>query len=902
MTPLRSRIPTLILTGIVLLSLPSRGQQPAANPSAPNPIPDPAADPVAADPVQEARGTLANTEAKYPGNTPQVARALMLLVQRQRVSRKMSPETMELAQRAVNVAEAATGKDSILYALTVANLAKLYEAQDHPEQGRPYAEQALEIARRTAPRTNDLAEVADALDKVCFALGDIRCALAAAEEAVAAERDSRISDPSSNELFLASMLQDLAQIRWRLADKAGARSAVLESLEIVERQPKPAPSMAVLESNAGYFFGMTGEDDEAIKHLDKALALSRSIYGPESVQVAHALSSVAFVHEKAGAFRDAVNEYGKSVDLYRRWYGPESDRTARMETDYARALATSGDLSRALELAIHSNQAQRSYFSLAVRVLPERQALALSSDERNALDTGLSIVVNHPELNAAGVYQEEIRSRALVAEEMAHRQVGLNRRNDPEIAALLDEVEKERAAVLSSAGSKEGANNGRDYTDAMVRMERTERALAERSLAFRTDRRSRAVTLEDVRRNLPAQSVLISYVAYFHLSLSRNPKETRNIASYVAFVLHPGSDRIQVFDLGPKKPIDALVMRGRAAADAEAHSGGLGSARNERLYRDAGLELRKLIWDPLQAEIGNAKLALVVPDGDLNLIPFSGLPFGSGYLVEHGPVIHLLTSERDVLPEEQNRTKSGLLAIGSPTFDIAVNSLPPNPVAPVLRDATIPCDEFRKLEFQPLPGSAAEVSDVDSTWRRLNRREAESLVTGVEATRDRFLTEASRNRVLHIATHAFVLDKGCGSGNPLLQSGLVFAGANQGREASILTAQQIASLDLSGVDWAVLSACNTGNGDLQDGEGVLGLQRAFRVAGAHSVIMALWPVDDNVTRRFMHSLYAERLGGHASTADAVWNASRKLLLERRAAGKSTHPWYWSGLVGSGGWQ
>ncbi len=72
------------------------------------------------------------------------------------------------------------------------------------------------------------------------------------------------------------------------------------------------------------------------------------------------------------------------------------------------------------------------------------------------------------------------------------------------------------------------------------------------------------------------------------------------------------------------------------------------------------------------------------------------------------------------------------------------------------------------------------------------------------------------------------------------------------KEASILTAQQIASLDLTGVDWAVLSACNTGNGDLQDGEGVLSLQRAFRVAGAHSVIMALWPVDDNVTRRFMH--------------------------------------------------
>jgi CHAT domain-containing protein len=153
-----------------------------------------------------------------------------------------------------------------------------------------------------------------------------------------------------------------------------------------------------------------------------------------------------------------------------------------------------------------------------------------------------------------------------------------------------------------------------------------------------------------------------------------------------------------------------------------------------------------------------------------------------------------------------------------------------------------------------------------------------------------------------VATHAFLLDKSCGNGNPLLHSGLVFAGGNHGAPQSILTAQQIASLDLGGVDWAVLSACNTGNGELRDGEGVLGLQRAFRVAGARSVIMTLWPVDDDVARQFMHELYAERLGLHSTTADAVWNSSRKLLAERRAEGKSTHPWYWAGFVGSGGWE
>ena len=156
--------------------------------------------------------------------------------------------------------------------------------------------------------------------------------------------------------------------------------------------------------------------------------------------------------------------------------------------------------------------------------------------------------------------------------------------------------------------------------------------------------------------------------------------------------------------------------------------------------------------------------------------------------------------------------------------------------------------------------------------------------------------------MLHVATHAFVLDKSCGNGNPLLRSGLVFAGANHERQASVLTAQQIASLDLEGLDWAVLSACDTGNGELHDGEGVLGLVRSFRVAGAKTVVMTLWPVEDEVARRYMRVLYTERFARHMTSADAAWRATGSLLAERRAAGKSTHPWYWAGFVASGAWQ
>jgi CHAT domain-containing protein len=557
-----------------------------------------------------------------------------------------------------------------------------------------------------------------------------------------------------------------------------------------------------------------------------------------------------------------------------------------------------GKYTQAWDLSLEAHRATRDYVRLALRLLPERQALALTADSSRSLGNLLAVALKLRGDTVPAAYQEVVRSRAIVAEEMAQREASLNRRHDPAVRAMEDTLEADRKQVLQLQRSGATGKTAGALAEAAAKMEATERQLAEQSAAFRTGERIRSSDLADLRRNLPPDSVLISYAAYARYDPNSPLDHFSRIPAYMAFVLHPDSGQVAVYDLGEAHSIEDLVKRMRDSADAEAHGGGLGSVRNEREYRAAAESLRKTIWDPLKVEFAHSKLALVVPDGVLNLVPFSALPEGAGYMVEHGPVVHLLTSERDLVPDDAVEKKSGLLAIGSPSFELARLDTPPA----ALRGEPVACDAFGKLEFNPLPGSLREVQDISSSWRRWNAGEPARLLTGKLATRTGFVQAAAQARILHVATHAFVLQQSCGNGNPLLHSGLVFAGANTNRDASILTAQQIASLDLRGVDWAVLSACNTGNGELRDGEGVLGLERSFRVAGARSVIMTLWPVDDQVTRHFMHILYAERFGAQATTADAVWNSARRLLLERRAAGKSTHPWYWAGFVGAGGWK
>ena len=144
--------------------------------------------------------------------------------------------------------------------------------------------------------------------------------------------------------------------------------------------------------------------------------------------------------------------------------------------------------------------------------------------------------------------------------------------------------------------------------------------------------------------------------------------------------------------------------------------------------------------------------------------------------------------------------------------------------------------------------------------------------------------------------------------NPLLRAGLAFAGANHRQlaapdeEDGLLTAEEVTAVDLSGVEWAVLSACESGLGEVQSGEGILGLRRAFSIAGARTLVMSLWPVEDSASRDWMRLLYLHRFLEDAPTIDAVHQASLELLEARRDAGLSTHPFYWAGFVAVGDWR
>jgi CHAT domain-containing protein len=201
-------------------------------------------------------------------------------------------------------------------------------------------------------------------------------------------------------------------------------------------------------------------------------------------------------------------------------------------------------------------------------------------------------------------------------------------------------------------------------------------------------------------------------------------------------------------------------------------------------------------------------------------------------------------------------------------------------------------------------------------------------LSGRGATEAALKDRAAGARVLHLATHGFFLGSRCASaagssaigaaddpdararsaGNPLLLAGFALTGANRRAAAGpqvedgILTAEEIAALDLRSVEWAVLSGCDTGVGEVLPGEGVFGLRRAFQLAGARTVIMSLWPVDDEDTRRWMTGVYERRFAAGAATTEAVRESTLEQLRRRRRTGSSTHPFYWAAFIAAGDWR
>ena len=748
---------------------------------------------------------------------------------------------------------------------------------------------------------------------------------------------------------VAGMLINLAIVYQNGGDFVSAEQPIERALAIRRQLSPISQPVAEALNNLGVVMRGVGLDTVALGHLREAVAIEERAEGLNDLSLALYLTNLGRTLHETGAYAAARDTLDRALAIRRTWQGDAHPDVAWTMSELAQALSGLRDSTSALTVACDAERIHRDHFRLLARALPERSALGFSYGGAWVLDRVLTLAAGRRDSAAIALaWDALIRSRAMVLDEIATRHRIVLAATDSATTALASasvRAGEGLATLLTRGAGSRGPGAYAAALDSARRAQRlAEQALAERSAGLRGQLARSAIGYPQLAGALPPGWGLVAYARYSDASVHGPRSRTGEAARYAAFVLSGTQGRPGVVPLGGGSTIDSLVTMWREQVESP-------SPKLAARARATGLALERRIWEPVTARLAGADRVFIVADGALQLVSFAALPSGaSRYEIERGPTLQYLSAERDLVPGDTSAARGrGLLALGNPDYDasperMASVSFPgghPSTTS-VYRGTPSDCPDFRNARWPPLPSTGVEANDVAEAWRRhaTGDRTATAAVeldatvlSGAAASEAAFRAQAPGREVVHLATHGFFLSGSCAlvsgrsrgiaamvsvpktappaappAGGPLRLSGLVLAGANRrdlaatSADDGILTAEEAATLDLRSVDWAVLSACETGVGDVSGWEGVQGLRRAFQVAGAHTVIMSLWPLEDRSARDWMRALYRARLERHLDTPGSVRQAALEVLERRRSRHLDTSPFYWGAFVAVGDWR
>ena len=808
-----------------------------------------------------------------------------------------------LYRRALAIDEKALGPEHPNTAIAVNNLALLYQATGAYAKAEPLFERALAIMEKArGPEHPDTARSLDNLALLYQTTGTYAKAEPLYQRALAID-EKALGPEHPNTALSLNNLAWLYQVTYAYAK---AEPLYQRALAIREKALGPEhPDTAAALNNLAVLYQATGAHTKAEPLFERALAIREKVLGPEHTDTALSLINLAVVYQAAGADAKAEPLLERALAIREKALGPEHPDTALSLNVLAKLYQSTGAYAKAepfFERALSIDESNTARFLLSGDEARKRAYLQARRGNAYA-DASFALAAADPRARALGLTAAlQYKGRALDA--MAGSVALLRRSVDPKDQAFFDEfaaVAQQLSTLTFRGPGNLSAPAYRERLDTLGHeQERLEGELSVRSAAFR--QAVAPVTLEGVRQGLPADAALIEWFRYQPFDPKGSDDRAKwGVPRYVAYVLRREGEPAAI-DLGAAQDIDELVRDFRAALSDP--------ARNS--YKEVARELFGKLIEPLRPSLSGINRLLLAPDGALNLVPFAALADEHGEYVAQLFELTYLTSGRDLLSPAvapaPAPARGSPVVMADPAYGQSTSGPPPDIGA--YRSGDL---DRSGLVFTPLAGTAAEAKALQG----LLKLNAQEVLTGADATEEK-LKGLHGPRILHVATHGFFLSDqqaaalqpvsfGAGTPpplplgeNPLLRSGLALAGANARRSGDnddgILTAAEVAQLDLRGTQLVVLSACETGLGQVEEGEGVYGLRRALVLAGAQAQLVSLWKVADAQTQALIVDYYQRLLKGEGRSA-ALRDAQKAMI----ANPATQHPYYWAAFVPIGNW-
>jgi CHAT domain-containing protein/Tfp pilus assembly protein PilF len=823
----------------------------------------------------------------------------------------------ELFSQALHARETIAGKDSLQAADSLYDLAFIYlKKVDNIKCEQLYL-RALAIKEKIlGPDHLQVGLILQNLGLIYYRRGDYSSAIGMYLRANAIKEKALGPDHP----LVAQTLNNLGLVYWKESDYPKAKEFFQRTLIIEEKFFGPdSVDVTYALTNLGILAKETGDYVHGEAYYKRALTIRENTLGKQHPDVSLIVESLGILYRDEGDYVRAEPMFLRALAITEATMGPDHPNTARLFRNLEQLYSAEGDLGNALKCLQRSRAIEEKNLPLNLAIGSERQKLAYFGGFLGTLNRAITFQfrqkAGNPEsrdLAATILLQRKGRVFDAMADGLGALRQHFNS-DDKVLLDRLNDVTSQLATVVLNGPQKTSLAEHQQRIKALTEeREKLENEVGLRSAGYYE--KSDAVTLSAVRAAVPADAALIEFVVYepYDPKVPFGPGMVKEDSRYAACVISKAGE-VQWRDLGAAKEIDAAVdALLQALRDPK---------RND--VRQLARAVDERVLQPLRGMIGDATHLLVSPDGELDLFPFEALVDEQDRYALERYSISYLTTGRDLLRMQVARSsKSGPLVIADPLFGEPGATLlasadrpkPKNVSSRTERRSITTGEDLSSVYFAPLGGTALEARSIRSLFPDAQ------VLTGKEAS-TAALKRVEAPRILHIATHGFFLqdaasDKASApkdpraSGtrsvtasakieNPLLRSGLALSGANLSKDGSddgVLTALEASSLNLWGTKLVVLSACDTGVGEVRTGEGVYGLRRAFFLAGTESLVMSLWPISDYVTRELMTEYYAGLKKG-LGRGEALRRAQLAML---KRNGRQ-HPFYWASFIQAGEW-
>jgi CHAT domain-containing protein/Tfp pilus assembly protein PilF len=785
------------------------------------------------------------------------------------------------------------GRDGPDYANTLNNLGNLYKDLGDYAKAEKNLKDAAEIRKNVLGETNPAYGVSlNNLGSLYQQMGDHKNA------ALLYEQSYLIFSKTLGEYhpLIAMAFNNYAGLYEKVGNYADAEKFFLQALKVNEKVygVKHERYVSTL-SNLGNLYRQMRMFDKSEEYAARCLQLRKEISGEKSIDYGYSLNNLGLVKMDKHDYAGAEKMLSAALTIFKTRLGKNHNNVAVCSNNLGMTYVKKGDPTKAATMIKQSLEISLNRIDYVFPAINDKEKTMFYTTMKDDFEFFNYFAAMNYRTNpslAADMFNYTISTKALLLHASNKIKKRILSSGDANLIAAYQEWKnkKNRLAQMWQMSEDEKITSAIDESALESEVNALEKKLSESSELFANNHDKTHYTWKDIQRRLKTGEAAIEIVRFRKFNF-----EFTDTVYYAALIVKPGASNPEMvfLDNGNFMETKLLTLYKNSIKL---------KLQDERSYNG--------LWSPIAARLTGVKKVFISPDGVYNQINLNALfnPGTKKFLIDEVEV-QQVTNTKDLIALRKSNAVRNAVMLGFPDYKI----LPDQGKTLSEEDQSPTTDSLRRemeMTITPLPGTLTEVNLISGVFKSKNI--ATEIVTGMSAS-ESFIKKIQSPSVLHIATHGYFLanienrsdhsrggfmgvDPVKANENPLLRSGILLAGAQKTisgikttSEDGILSAYEAMNLNLDKTQLVVLSACETGLGEVHNGEGVYGFQRALIIAGAQAIVMSLWKVSDQETQELMTEFYTFWMAGK-SKREAFLMAQNKIRINH------PEPYFWAPFI------